>query len=492
MRRVIVFVVLLTVVVTIVGVVNLRRDATLLGVDWRIKKRLPTKDVQIQRPRRSLIVQTVTAPGTIELIDEAKIASQTIGKVELVQVEKGDQVKTGDLLVKLEDEDAKARLESTEARIDRLKEAIKSAEADLKKAQEESAGFASLKQLGFSSENELRDVATILEKMKAVLAMSRFELTESYAIRRNSQQEVERTEIRAPIDGTVIDRDVEVGEIVIAGTTNLPGTVLMTIGDMNRMRVRADVDETDVGLIRPGQPVQIFLQADQDTPVPGEVDLIAPKGTKFADVVSFETLITVSGKHEALLPEMTATVEIEVKRAENTLSVPVQAVVHRRLKDLPPTPMFRDWVARQPKTPSEKGKDELVRYVTAVFVMEDGEAHARPVQTGISDQERIEILDGLGLEDTVIIGPFRALDEMVEGQPVKLEEPKKEAAQQEAAKQEAAQQEAPAKQKPAPAEATPQEPSPQAPPTQEPSPQAPPTQELPEQDSPDTSSKDSP
>ena len=167
MRRVIVFVVLLAVVATIVGVINLRRDATMLGVDWRIKKRLPTKEVQIRRPQRSLIVQTVTAPGTIELIDEAKIASQTIGKVELVQVEKGDLVKTGDLLVKLDDEDAKARLESTEARIDRLKEAIKSAEADLKKAQEESAGFANLKQLGFSSETELRDVATILEKMKS-------------------------------------------------------------------------------------------------------------------------------------------------------------------------------------------------------------------------------------------------------------------------------------------------------------------------------------
>ncbi len=426
MRRVILFVVLLAVVATIVGVINLRRDATMLGVDWRIKKRLPTKEVQIRYPQRSLIVQTVTAPGTIELIDEAKIASQTIGKVESVQVEKGDLVKTGDLLVKLDDEDAKARLQSTEARIDRLKEAIKSAEADLKKAQEESTGFANLKQLGFSSETEQRDVATILEKTRAAMAMSRHELTESYAVRRNSQKELERTEIRAPIDGTVIDRDVEVGEIVIAGTTNLPGTVLMTIGDMERMRVRADVDETDVALIRPGQPAQIYLQADQDDPVPGEVDLIAPKGTKRADVVSFETLITVSGKHQSLLPEMTATVEIEVKRAADALGVPVQAVVHRRLKDLPPAQLFRDWVARQPKTPAEKGKDEMVRYVTVVFVMENGEARARPVQTGISDQEQIEILDGLGPQDAVIVGPFRVLDEMVEGQPVKLEELKKE------------------------------------------------------------------
>ncbi len=140
MRRVIVILVLLAVVATLIGVINLRREPTLFGVDWRIKKRLPTKEVQIQRPRRSTIVQTVTAPGTIELIDEAKIASQTMGQVESVNVEKGDLVKTGDLLVKLDDEDAKARLESTEARIDRLKEAIKLAEADLKKAEEESHG----------------------------------------------------------------------------------------------------------------------------------------------------------------------------------------------------------------------------------------------------------------------------------------------------------------------------------------------------------------
>ncbi|NLX56783.1 MAG: efflux RND transporter periplasmic adaptor subunit [Planctomycetaceae bacterium] len=429
MRRVLVILVLLAAAVTLVGALNLHRQPMALGVDWRIKKRQPAKEVQVERLRRGTIIQTVTAPGTIELIDEAKIASETMGQVESVHVEKGDEVKKGDLLVKLDDEDAKARLESTEARIDRLKAAIQLAEADLKKAMEESAGYENLRQLGFSSETEMRDVATVLEKMKAQLAMSTHELTESFAVRRTSQQDLERTEIRAPIDGTVIDRDVEVGEIVIAGTTNLPGTVLMTIGDMNRMRVRADVDEGDVALIRAGQPAQIFLQAAQDDPVPGVVDLIAPKGKRIAEVVSFETLITVSRTGHSLLPEMTATVEIEVQRADDAWGVPVQAVVHRRLKELPKTPLFRDWITRQPKTPAEKGKDDLMRYVTIVFVMVDGEARARPVKTGISDQERVEILEGITPEDDVIIGPFRVLDELEEGHPVKLEEVKHKAAQ---------------------------------------------------------------
>jgi HlyD family secretion protein len=142
----------------------------------------------------------------------------------------------------------------------------------------------------------------------------------------------------------------------------------------------------------------------------------------------------VEGKHEALRPEMTATVEIEVKRADNAMSVPAQAVVHRRLKDLPDTPLFRDWVALQPKTPSEKGKDDAVRYLKVVFLMENSVAVARPVKTGINDSERIEILSGIKPDANVIVGPFRALDEMKDGQPVKLEDEKSKSKKKESKK----------------------------------------------------------
>ncbi len=276
----------------------------------------------------------MTAPGTIELIDEAKIASEVMGKVEAVFVEKGDQVKKGDMLVSLDDEDATARLESTEARIERLEAAIEFAQADLTKAKRDWEGYKELREKSFSTPSEVLEAETIHTKMEANLEMSEHELEESFAARRNSRQDLERTQIRAPIDGTVIDLDVEVGEVVIAGTTNLPGTVLMTIGDMSRMRVRADVDETDVRLVKSGQPTKIFLQANQQDPIPGAVASIAPKGNKLAEVVSFETLIDVMAKTDALRPEMTATVEIEVQREQSALSVPVQAVVHRRRQGL--------------------------------------------------------------------------------------------------------------------------------------------------------------
>ncbi len=149
MRRFIIVLAILAVIATAIGVFNLRRNAGAYGVDWRIKKQLPTKEVQLEKPRSSEIVETVTAPGTIELIEEADIASEIMGKVEEVCVEKGDEVKKGDLLVKLDDEDAKARLESTEVRIERLEAAITFADADLRKAKRDWEGYKELRRRTF-------------------------------------------------------------------------------------------------------------------------------------------------------------------------------------------------------------------------------------------------------------------------------------------------------------------------------------------------------
>jgi len=118
---------------------------------------------------------------------------------------------------------------------------------------------------------------------------------------------------------------------------------------------------------------------------------------------------------------MTATVEIEVRRVEDAMGVPVQAVVHRRRKDLPDTPAVQAWAERNARSPGEKARDAALRYIKIVFVLEGGVARARPVETGISDERRVEILSGLTSGDRVIVGPFRVLDQLKDGQPVRAE-----------------------------------------------------------------------
>lgn len=425
MRRIAaVFTVLAILAVGLAGA-NLVREPGGVALDWQIVKP-PALEVIVEPASLGSIVQTVSAPGKVESVEEAKIASQLIGRVVAVEIKEGDVVKQGDVLVRLDETDAKARLDSSIARIDRLRSGIEQAQKDLEKAERDAGQSSKLAGRGFTTPTELADARTALAKSLAALAMSQNELVESEAMKRTATKELERTVIRAPIDGVISGIDVDVGEIVIAGTTNLPGSVLMTVCDLSKMRIRADVDETDVPRVRHGQPVRIHLQADPMRPIPGRVAIISAKGTIKQEVVSFETLVAVerertsSSKEPELRPGMTTTVEIEVQRAEEALGVPAQAVVHRRRKDLPDSPEIRSWAKRNSRGPSEQVREADARYVKIVFVLRDGQAKALPVETGLSDERRVEILSGLEPDDQVIIGPFRALDELKDGQAVQM------------------------------------------------------------------------
>jgi HlyD family secretion protein len=211
---------------------------------------------------------------------------------------------------------------------------------------------------------------------------------------------------------------------------NNPGTVIMSIADLSSMQVRARVDEVDVPLIKPGQTGRIYLQADADVPVAARVVRVAPKGIKAQgrDVVSFEALLEVLSLDERIKPGMTANVEIEVDRRKDTITVPVEAIVHRMRKDLPEA-IVEAFDARQ------VGLDisERVRrgqYIKVLYVMEDDKADVRLIDTGIADTRRVEIRDGVDMEDQVIVGPYRSLDQLEDGKKVALAPDKKKEAEQ--------------------------------------------------------------
>ncbi len=408
------------VVIIALAVANYFRDPNAIQLDWRVVPQ-PSREVQLESLQRGLIVQTVAAPGVVEAVDEAEIASRIVGRVVEVRVKEGDRVKKGDLLVQLEETEALSRLESARARVERLRQAGHQTEADLDKAKRDIERVLRLSDRGASSYTEVADTRTELSKAESALAMNARELDDSLAFLRTSEEDFSRTRINAPMDGVVAGLDVEVGEVVIAGTTNLPGTVLMTVADLSQLQVRADVDEADIPSVHAGQPARVYLQSDLTAAIPGTVEQVAPKGKKTDETISFETLIRIQPA-ERVRPGMTATVEIETQRSSDALSVPVQAVVHRRQKDLPDTPEFREWAKRRPRSPAEREIAASARYVSLVFVVENGVAHARPVETGLSDERRIEILSGLEPDDQIIVGPFRTLDEIRDSEPVKLME----------------------------------------------------------------------
>jgi HlyD family secretion protein len=255
--------------------------------------------------------------------------------------------------------------------------------------------------------------------------MRKQELVEAEAHLRRVREDLKRTIITSPIDGTIAKLTVKEGEVVVTGTMNNPGTVIMTISDLSKMQVRVRVDEVDVPLVMADQPAKVYLQADQQVPVAARVVRVASKGSKQLgrDVVYFETLLEVLSTDARIKPAMTANVEIEVASQDNAVTIPVEAVVHRMRKDLPDS-LVQAFDAQQANLGlSERAKQ--AQYIKVAFVKEGDAAKVRLIDPGIADTRRVEIRDGIKLGDEVVVGPYRSLDQLKDGRKVKLSEDKK-------------------------------------------------------------------
>lgn len=391
----------------------------------------PETSVETVQPEQRDIVRTVQAPGEVEAFDEVDISSEVVGKILEMPVEEGDSVQAGQLLCRLDDADFRARVVSAQANVAKLKAMITQAEADLTRVELDWEQMQRLRETNATSPTELAYCRTALVGAQAALEMRRQELIEAEAALQYAREDLAKTVIEAPISGVVSQLFAKQGEVVITGTMNNPGTRVMVISDLSKMQVRCRVDETDAPLVAPGQTARIYLQSDTRRSIPGEVFRAGTKGTKLPgrDVVTFETLVLITGDDPRVKPGMTANLEIEVACREDAVTVPVQAVVYRKRRDLPED--FVKQYDEQQELQDPDARQHLAEYIKLVFCVEDDKAHVRLVQTGISDVSSVEIVEGLTLDDWVVTGPYRSLDRLKDGSPVKLEEDEPEGEEQE-------------------------------------------------------------
>lgn len=385
-------------------------------------------DVELDQPQQRGIVRTVQAPGEVEAFSEVDISAEVVGKILDMKVEEGDTVKKGDILCNLDDADYQARLRSAEANIAKLKAIILQADADYTKAERDFRRQERLSESNATSALELAEYHTAYIRAKAAVEVRKQELLEAQAMAESVREDIEKTVITAPMDGIVSQRFAKPGEVVIMGTMNNPGTRIMVISDLSKMQVRCRVDETDAPLVKEDQPARIYLQSDVERSIPGHVFRVATKGTKVTgrDVVTFETLVLVESKDPRVKPGMTANVDIEVARSDEAITIPVEAVVNRRRKDLPED-LVAAYDAKALEAPGSH-RPRTAEYLNVVFKIEDDVARPLLVDVGISDENGVEVLGGLTPEDRVVIGPFRSLDQLQDGAKVKdlaVEEAKK-------------------------------------------------------------------
>lgn len=414
----------LVVLATIVGGLYLLNDATRTK-DGRsalhVARELPI-EVESTKPEQRGIIRTVQAPGDVEAFAEVDISSEVVGKIIEMPVEEGDLVQAGDLLCRLDDADYRARVLSREANVAKLKALIVQAEADVEKAERDWEQQQRLRETNASSPLELANYRTALIGARALLQMRQQELVEAEAMLQSAREDLAKTVIRSPLAGIVSQRFAKQGEVVITGTMNNPGTRVMVISDLSKMQVRCRIDEADAPLVAPDQVARIYLQSDTRRSIPGRVYRVGTKGTKplGRDVVTFETLVLITGDDPRVKPGMTANVEIEVARHDDALTIPVQAVVYRKRRDLPAELVAEHDRRRAAQDPTQR--QNLAEYIKLVFCVQDGKASPRLIETGINDATSVELLDGVGLDDVIVTGPYRSLDQLKDGSAVKLKE----------------------------------------------------------------------
>lgn len=364
-------------------------------------------EVRLTSAEKGSLVRTVSAPGSIESETAVKISAQVSAKVTALPFREGNDVKKDDVIVRLDSRDLQANLESAQAQ-ERSEEArLSGAEAALERARQDVERQRALA--------ASRDVAPqVLEAAEAAYrqSLSSVEATKqsieiTKANIRRAERDLENTTIRSPLDGTITGLNTEVGEQVL-GTFNNAGTVIMEIADLTTMIVKARVDESMVAPVKEGQKARVYINMYPDKIFHGEVKLVglrnilATDGTRYVEV---EIALQLE-PGDRLRTGLTANVDIEVETLYDVVKVPSQAVVDRRLDDLPKE------IQESPLI------DKTKPFTRVVFLLQDGKSKAIPVNTGASDLTHTVITRGLDSGTKVISGPFKVLVDMKDGKEV--------------------------------------------------------------------------
>jgi len=366
--------------------------------------------------RREIVV-SAEAAGVIEPYVTVEVKSKASGEILEVLADSGDRVEQGALLLRIDQRQLRNTLAQARADLEVTQARLANAVAQLRRSE------------------RLFQAESISETAydEAVLghATARAEVVRAEAALENSQIEMDDADVLAPISGTVLRRNVERGQVISSPTRDVAGgTMLLTMANLQRVRVRTLVDETDIGKIHPGLTATVTVAAYSDRPFHGSLLKIEPQSQTEQNVTMFPTLVGLDNPEGLLKPGMNCEVEIHVDRRDAVLAIPNAALRTRRdvdsaaevlglsLEDVretlaaarePPPAADSDQADPASATPSEKPRSFSLGAQYIVFALIGGTPTARWIRTGLTDLDYSEVLEGLSETDSVLILPSAGL-----------------------------------------------------------------------------------
>ena len=384
-------------------------------------------EVDTAKANEITIVETVSATGKIQPEIEVKISSQVSGEIIDLPIKEGQVVKKGDLLVRINPDLYTSGLNRSISNYSGTKSGLNQADASFKEAQASYQRNKTLFEKGIISKSEWERAIASFEVAKANKQTAYFNVQSASASVKEAKDNLGRTTIYSPNDGTISKLSVELGERIL-GTQQMAGTELLRVANLNNMEVEVDVNENDIVKINIGDETKIQVDAYLKKEFKGVVTSIsnsASSATTADQVTNFKVKVRIlkesyqdliEGKpatYSPFRPGMTATVDIITKRKENVIGIPISSVVIK--SDTTATPKI------EVSESGDKVKTKSDKKLECVFVKVGDKAKIRIVKTGIQDDTNIEIISGLKKGDEVITGPFVTVSkDLNSGDKVKL------------------------------------------------------------------------
>ncbi|MBN8643246.1 MAG: efflux RND transporter periplasmic adaptor subunit [Flavobacteriales bacterium] len=388
-----------------------------LSKSGKIGNRDKGKEVEVAKVDEITIIETVSATGKIQPEVEVKISSEVSGEIIALPVKEGQVVKKGDLLVRINPDLYTSGYNRTVSNLSGTKAALNQADASFKEAKASYDRSKTLYDKGIISRSEWDKAIASYEVAVANKQSAYHQVQSANATVKEAKDNLGRTTIYAPADGTISMLNVELGERVL-GTQQMTGTEILRVANLNNMEVEVDVNENDIVKINVGDSANVEVDAYLKKEFKGIVTSISNSAstTTTADqVTNFKVKVRIvkesyldllEGKpdtYSPFRPGMTATVDIITKRKEKVVAVPISSVVMK--SDTAATKSY------EVKEENEEGvvKAQNDKKFECVFVKVGDKAKIRIVKTGIQDDSNIEVISGLKKGDVVIVGPYNTV-----------------------------------------------------------------------------------
>lgn len=393
---------------------------------------------------RGTLVRTISAPGTVTPTVEVNISARVSAKIASLPFKEGEAVNAGDVVVELDSKDLQAAVAASEAQLLAAQANFKGAESRYLSEEALMLGIKStydkavadwerqqeLFKSGDISQADLDIYKAELDRTKSQhlsrvvnLQSVKSSVDEAGARVKIAEANLAQTKenlaygtIRSPISGHITLLNAKVGEIVVVGTMNNAGTVIMKIADLSEMLVKARLAEIDAPRVKEGQRVQVVINGFGEKKFEGtlrRVGLQSKVNLQDATAYFEGEVLLLLGDEKQVKAGTTASVDIEVEAMENVVMVPSQAVLDKRVEELP----------KEIRESALVDRDKT--FAQVVFVKKDGKAVLTPVRAGGRNITKTAIDQGLNADAEVIVGPFKALQELTNGASVRLQEDEK-------------------------------------------------------------------